>query len=1035
MNRLIEFFARQSIFANLLTIFVMIFGLYSFLKIRREVFPNINFDVITVTTALPGASAESVERLITNPLEQDLREVDGIKKMTSVSADNQSVIVLQLDPDQTTEAKAKNDIEDVVDNFRDLPEGAEDPIVTALESKKTPTVEVSLSGDVPETVLRETAKILERKIEAIRQVAKVQFNGLRDYEIRVEAKSAKLQSYQVALGDLINALKAANISIPGGPVDAQTDKDLDMIIRTSGEFVDVEDVKKTVIRANSLAEPIRIADVANVTQTLERPRILNRTNGKTSVGITVLKKETADAIDLVDNLNKVLEEAKPDIAPGIDIRLINDTSYWVKRRLAVLNGNLGVGLILVLIILGLVLPFRIAALVAIGIPFTFLGTMAYFFSNDIGLNLISMMGLIIVVGMLVDDAVVVTENCQAYIEKGLDPMQAAIVGTQKIWAPLAASVMTTVAAFLPLMFMSGIFGKFIQFIPLGVIVALVISLIEAYFILPNHFATLLKNNKKPLRGVFSNLWTKLIEAPYDWTVRRVLKFRYLVLLGFFGMIVGTILVAKQHLSFVLFPKGAIEIFLINVETPIGTPLERTAELMRPVEAVVGQLPANEIKDYLTRVGRQQQDEQRSKSGSSFAQIFVYLSPETDRNRSASEIIDDLRVKVGNPPGIDRITFELQAGGPPVGKPVSIGVRGDEYPQIMKAVEEVKLELAKLDGVSDIQDTFIPGKKELQVQVNEAEAAASGLNIREIGTMVRAAFEGIVASSIKTLDEEVDIRVSLSKEGQSREALQSLSIPNQRGQLIPLRRVASIGEDQGLTTYEHEDNRRQVKVTAEIDTSKSSALEVNNLMAAKIKDINKNHPSVSFNFGGEDTDTKESMQSLGISFAFALMGILFILIMLYKSILQPFLVATTIPMGAIAVVWTFILHNRPMSFLGMIGLISLAGVIVNNAIVLLDFVNSARAEGLDRIQSIISAANQRIRAIFLTTATTVVGILPTAYGIGGLDPFVVPIALALGWGLFAGSIMTCVVFPAIVAVADDFVFGLKAIFRRMLPRRS
>lgn len=1029
MNRLIAYFARQSIFVNLLTLFLLVFGVFALVKIRREVFPNINFDIITITTIYPGAAPESVERLITNPLEQDLREVDGIKKMTSISTDNQSIVVVQLDPDQVEVEKAERDIQDVVDNFRELPEDAEDPIVTILESKRQPTVEVAISGDVTEKELRGTAKSLEDVIEAIPEVAKVEYNGLRDFEITVEAKPEKLRAYQVSLAELISALRQTNTSIPGGPIDAIQPGDSEMIIRTIGEFETISDVEKTVVRANTFAEPILVKDVANVTETFERAKVLNYTNGSPSISLTVLKKEGADAIDLVDNLRKALDARKPEINPAIELNLINDSSYFVRRRLSVLTGNLAIGLVLVLVILGLILPLRIALLVSVGIPFSFLGTMAFFYSFGIGLSLISMMGLIIVVGMLVDDAVVVTENCQTYIEQGMSPEEAAIAGTQNIWAPLTASVLTTVAAFLPLMFMSGIFGKFIQYIPVGVVVALIISLIQGFFILPNHFAALLGKSRKPLRGLLAEQWFALIDRPYSAVIGKVLKWRYAALAGFVVFLVGSLFLAKKNLPFVLFPKGGIEAFVINVESPIGTPLERTHEWLAPIEEKVAALPKSELTDFTTRVGRQNLGNQRSKTGASFAQITVYLTAETERSRSATEIIDALRSDVGTVPDLKRVTYEALAGGPPVGKPVSIGVRGKNYPEMKLAADELKEYLKTLDGISDIEDNYILGKKELQVLVNNQEAAAAGLSVKDIGTMTRAAYEGIVSSSIKTLDEEIDIRVSLAKKDGTASALDVLQIPNQRGQLIPLRQVASVVENQGLATYEHEENKRQIRVTAEVDTQKTSPMAINNVIRQKTAELQKRHRGISFAFGGEDSDTKESLQSLLESFAFAFLGILFLLILLYKNIYQPFLVATTIPMGAVAVLWAFMLHGKPMSFLGMIGLISLAGVIVNNAIVLLDFVNRARADGADKLTSIRQACIQRVRPIFLTTATTVAGILPTAYGIGGLDPFVVPIALSLGWGLFVGSILTVFVFPAIVAISDDAVDLIQRIFHK------
>ena len=384
MNKLIEYFAKQGIFVDLITLFVFVTGIYSIASIKREVFPNINFDTITVVTAYPGASAESVERLITNPIEQDLKEVDGIKKLTSISREHGSTIILQLDPDQTTSDDAKADIEDVVDAIVDLPADSEDPVVTVLENKTTPAIEVTLAGSVSEDKLRETAKFLEEELELLPDVAKIQFNGLRDYEIRVEADPAKLKKFEISLSEIIGVLQRRNVSTPGGIIEGSSSNGhKEAIVRTIGEFKTKEEVANTVLRTNVFAEPIRIKDVATVIQEFERVTTAYRANGNPSMSLTVLKKESGDVLNMVADVKEKIESLSSQIDPGVQISYVNDTSYYVKRRISVLSNNLMVGLGLVLIVLSMILPWRVAAITAFGIPFAFLGAITIFYGNAI----------------------------------------------------------------------------------------------------------------------------------------------------------------------------------------------------------------------------------------------------------------------------------------------------------------------------------------------------------------------------------------------------------------------------------------------------------------------------------------------------------------------------------------------------------------------------------------------------------------------------------------------------------------------------
>ncbi len=980
-----------------------------------------------------------MEKLVTSPIERDLKEVDGIKKMMSTSAENRSYIMLQLDPDVATAAEIQADVEEVVDRF-DIPDGAEEPDVEVWDTGLVPIIEVVLGGDLPPMVLREQARLLEESLELIPEVARVSYSGLRDLEIQVEANPERLSKYRISLNELVQALAGQNRSIPGGVLERPPEKEgelgKDLVIRTKGDFVTEEDVRKTVIRANPLGNPIYVEDVASVALHLEEAAVLNRTNGEPSIRLTVLKKENADAIRLVDRVRETVSETLPGLHEGLSVTYVNDFSQFIRRRLSVLTSNLLIGLTLVVLVLSVMLPWRVALVTTVGIPFSFLATIFVFYINGVSINLITMMGLIIVIGMLVDDAIVVTENSIRYMEEGMAPLAASTRGTQEIWPAVTASVLTTVLAFFPLMIMSGIFGKFIQFIPAGVILALIFSLLQSFFILPYHIGRWVhRPNENEKRGWHQRLiartdafWQRFVVAPYLRLISGLIRIRYLTILAFVVFLIGTGFVASR-MKLILFPPDGIEMFLIRVDAPVGTRLEDTMKLLEPLEEMVASLPDHELEAFVTTGGIQQQsvDDPNTRRGTNYGQIMVYLTPEEDRDRDVDNVIETLRSEIGENDRL-KIVFERISGGPPVGKPISVGIRGREYSEILRAVEDMKKFVSGLEGTSDIDDTYAPGKQEVIVRVFPAEAAAAQLSVASIGYTVRAAYEGLIATTITRLDEEVDVRVSLRQEDKtSLDSLRSLFIPNPVGNLIPLNRVADFELTEGVEALEHENNQRQVRVTGEVDTNVTSASEVSAKIQAYVPEFLKAHPNVRVFFGGEDFDTQESLNSLARAFVMAILLIYFLLILTFKSFIQPFLVLTAIPLGLAGVIWTFFIHGEPFSFMCLLGAVALGGVVVNNSIVYLDFVNRERRAGVGLDESVLRAGSMRIRPIFLTTLTTVFGLLPTAYGIGGLDQFVVPVALSLGWGVLIGAMLTVITIPVTIRILDD-ISGLLGRFR-------
>ena len=1038
MRRLLQFFIRQRAFVELLTIGVIAVGIVSAYTIQKAVFPNITFDWITISTVFPGATAKEVENLVTNPLEQDLREVDGVEEMTSTSIAGSSSIFLRLDPDETTEEEAQRDIQNIVDRFGKLPENAEQPVVTVIETKMIPIIQVALTrtSDVSELQLREIARKMERELETIPGVARVDIRGLRDLEIHVIADQEKLRSKQISLSDLIRTVRSSNVSIPGGTISArETIKaGTEITVRAGERYESPMQVANTVVRANELGTAIRIADVAEVKYALDEPKFLTLTNGSPSLNLVVLQKEKADSLKLVEKLKQRVEELKGPLPKGVSYRFVDDLSDFIGRRLSILGSNLIFGVSFVILILPLIVPFRFALVIAAGIPFAFLGAITVLYVSGYSINLISMMGLVIVIGMLVDDAIVVTENAARLINDGQPSSVAALNGAMDVIRPVLASVTTTIIVFLPMLLMSGIIGKYIEAIPIAVIAALSISVMEAFFILPTHIAYWAKEKNRTKKersisklmkvtAVTRSYWDNKVQPGYLKAVKKVVQHRYVAVGAITVIFILSVFMASQKMKIVLFPPGATEVFYIRTQAPVGTSLQKHYSLVKPIEAELQKLPDTEVKTFVTLVGSHEHGEGDIQAirGSEYAQITVELTPPESRDRSTEEIIEGLRSKIGITEGLTNIAYQRESTGPPVGKPVSIGIMGSEYSSILSAVEIVKQTLREVNGVSDIEDSFVRGKKELKVGIVESESAASAVTEEEVGLAVRAAFEGVEATTIQELEEEVAVRGILSKPDRDRIAtINEVNVTNSAGDLISLKNVTKLEEQETVGRYEHLDNRRQVRVTAEVNTDLISSTEATELVRTMIPKIKAGHPDLQFDFGGEEEETQESIRSLRNIFFVALLGIFLILVLTFNNLLQPFLILLTVPLGITAVIIVFFIHRMPLSFLGILGIIALSGVIANNAIVLVDFVNQKRRAGFDRLESIFEAAKVRLKPIFLTTMTTVAGIMPTAYGLGGRDPFVVPIARALGWGILVGSLLTMFVFPAALAVVDDIM---------------
>lgn len=1021
--KLAEFSVKQSLFVNLLSVFCIIAGIAAAVGMSREAFPNISSGIVQVMTIFPGSSAEEVEKLITTPLEKELKEVDDIEEITSSSIEGISTIVMKMEADVENRDRVVNDVQRAIDRVRNLPEDAEDPLVNEWDTKNIPVIGVALSGNISEKELQNIAEILEDELLDIAGAATVRRYGWRDQEMWVEVDPDKLQEYYISIEEIMDSLKRRNVSMPAGSL---IDGSKEFNIRTTGEFGSLEEIEDVVIRANDAGNWIKIKDVATVKDTFHDGDMIDKTFGTRSVYLVIIKKSSADAIDVVNRIKKTVEEFKKTAPSELKISYVDDLSFYIKRRLNVLMRNGIVGFILVVTALLIFLNRHVAIVTALGIPIAFLATFIMMSFLGYSINLITMFGLIIVLGMLVDDGIIIAENCYRYMEGGMLPREAAIVGTQEVMKPVTATILTTMAAFSPLMMMEGMLGKFIRYIPIVVIIALVASMFEAFIILPSHISDFVRLKKdkdgKPISKKEKEWFQKLVKF-YTKILVAAINRRYKVCLGVFIAFLVCVILAVKVMPFELFSSRGIEIFYVRGEAKIGTPLEKTDEYISKIEDRISELPKNELDAFITQVGMIAEDPNspHARRGSHLTQIVVYLTPERERKRDAKTIIEDLRTKTKDYEGFERLYYEKVKTGPPVGKPVVIKIRGEHFHVLEEIADKFKSYLNTVKGVSDVNDDYEPGKDEIGIVVDEGAATRAYLTVGDIARSVRNAFEGGIATSIRRRKaaEEIDVLVKFpEKERNDFKAFDKVLIPNKFGDLIPLNKVSRLEKKQGIFGVSHLDGKRVINVMADADNDVITSSEVNRLVMNEFRNIGDEYAGYTVKYGGEQEETMKSMKSLVKAFLLAFILIFMILSTNFKSLIHPLVVMVAIPFGLIGVVTMFILHREPFSFLAVIGIVGLSGVVVNDSIILVEFINRLREKGIDRRCSIIEAGQLRLRPVLLTTITTFCGLMPVAYGIGGGDPILVPMALAMCWGLVFATALTLIVIPCIYAIIDD-----------------
>ncbi len=1037
---------NNPVLANMLMILIIIFGLYAWITLPRELTPEIALQTATVTTIYQGASPEAVEKLVTAPIEDAIEEnVSKINLMLSTSSEGRSIISVDFEEMSDREFdKEMENLRTAVEGVNDLPEEIlDDPKVIELDvSSGFPMLTIVVGGSISETQMRDIAENLKEEILEIKNISGVQIAGLREREIWIEVNPDRLKAYNLPITTVAMALQVGNLNLPAGTMEIGNSE---FMVRTIGEFPNPDYIGETIIGIQPSGTPLRLSDVATVSDTYEKARTLSRINGESSISLSVQKKKEGNTISLVAKLRELVEERKTDLPEGAVLTPVNDYSVILKERLGILETNAVFGLILVILMLFLFIGWRNALFAALGIPVAFMATFWFMSIAGYSLSGVSLFGLILVVGIVVDDAIVVIENTYRHIERGETPKDAAIKGAEEVGWPVLAASLTTIGAFGPLMFMSGVSGQFMRIVPIMAIIVLVASLFEVFVILPAHVSEWGKARVKTGRSRLEGLRTRStgafttsirIAGFFAWftTIFDIIRNRYVRILKltirrryifvgsvlFIGLIVcvGAFMLLDKE----LFPGEDFPQFYVKAEMPPSYGIQETTAVIAQLEDAAKTLPTDEVAAIVSNVGLHTPTTGLMEGityGSNFGELIIELVPKQERTRNTDQIIASLRKQTTEISGIEKLNFVKLQGGPPQGQDVEVKVKGDRFEQLSEIADRLKVTLSGIDGVEDIRDDFRIGKSELRIYLKREKAAIFGMSTLQVSQTVRTAIEGAKATTYREADDAIDVIVKYREDRlQTIQELENLLITTPTGSIIPLKDVAVIAEDKGYADIRRFEGERAISVYATVDKSKTSPFIVNQNLRDSFKDIESLYPGYRLDFRGV---FNEITQSFGELWKLFIIGVLVIYVILgaqFKSFTQPIIILFAVPFGMIGAMVGLLFSNATLSMVAMFGIVALAGIVVNDSIVMIDFINKRRESGYNRWYAILKGCSIRLRPIILTSLTTIIGLIPMSLGLGGKSPIWTPMANTIIFGLAFATLMTLFVMPSLYAITTD-----------------
>ncbi|MCG6868533.1 MAG: efflux RND transporter permease subunit [Gammaproteobacteria bacterium] len=1001
------------VLANLVFVLVLLMGFLSYKQLPREQDPTINFNWIDITTVMPGASAEDMEKRVTDILEDAIRTVSDIKFVSSNSHASVSNILVRFndDIDETTFNKRITDLRREIQNKEDeLPEEAEDPFIFEITSSNAfPSATVLVTGPANDENLRRQAELVKKDIERMKGVDRVMDTALAEPELQILFYPERLEGLGISPVRLADSVAAYFRDISGGSVSVG---DQDWLVRLVGTDSDPGYLARLPV--STPAGEIPLESVADVVRGREKPEHLISHEGRPAIMLAVTKKGSANTLELVERINAYVEERNRLRAKtGVTLVLADDQTEITRNALNIMQRNALLGLFLVLFVTWVFLGSRIAILTSVGIPFILAATFWFLAGIDQTLNVTVLLGVVISLGMLVDDAVVVVEGIFYRLQAGQDAMRASLESLREVIAPVTTAVLTTIAAFVPLMLLPGILGKYMLIIPLVVSSALSISLVEAYWMLPSHIIAANVSFARPSRIHSRRLrFLHFIRVKYTRFLVKVLRYPKTTLASIamlFVLALAAVFSGQIRMEF--FASDPVRLFYVNVEMSAGTPLEETLAKTLEVEARVRtHVRPDEARSIVSYAG-EMFTETAPRQGKHLGQILVALNPRAEGLRSVDEMIESMRSDVSTTPGPTKLSFLRLAGGPPTSKPINIKVRGDQIETIRKAAGALQDIMRGNDAIRDISDDDSPGQMELVMKINHDAARRAGVDPLEIARAVRMLVDGEVVASMQDQGEELEVRLrARPRDIDDITELLFVTLPTTDGRQIPLRALMDSNLKLGLINIRHYNFRRAITVEADIDKQRIDTVAANNTILESWEAVSDRYPNISLDFSGELDDIQESMDAIFSLFLFGIGLMYAILGTQFRSYFQPLMILVTVPMAFTGVVAGLFITGNPLSLFTMYGVVALAGISVNAAIVLISAANARLAAGMSVLHATLYAARRRVIPILITSLTTIAGLFSLATGLGGHSLLWGPVATAIVWGLVVSTCLTLFVIP-------------------------
>lgn len=1039
MRTFVAAFARNSVFANILLAGFVFAGFLASQFMVRELFPEFAIEVITVDVPYPGADPEEAEEGISRKIEEAIDGLEGIKTYTTHSMENRGSAMIEIVEGYDV-AKAKDEIKNRIDAISTFPDDAERPVVSQLTLKREVMV-LALSGPLDERRLKEWAEEIKDEIRALPGISQASIFGTREYEISIEVSEERLRQYSLTFEQVANAVRASSLNQAGGTIRAEGEE---VRLRTIGRKYWGDEFEKIVVLARPQGDIITLGDIATVRDGFVEDPLFSRFNGEPAAAIFVSKTSEEDAIAISETIYDYIEKKRTSLPEGLSMTVWSDTSEVIEARINLLLKNGLIGLTLVFLLLWMFLDLRLSFWAAMGIPISLAGGLAVMWFGGATINMISLFGLIMVLGIVVDDAIVVGEAIYVHRKNGDGPLEAAVNGTIEVGIPVIAAVTTTVVAFLPLMFIGGIMGKFIAILPVAVIAALLVSLAECLVMLPAHLNHIPdpndpklkeKQRRNPVRRVrlaISDGLEWFVEHIYQPVLGLALKRRYIAVCVAISVLLFTIgLQRGGFVKFVMFPPVDGNSLTATVEFPNGTPAEVTERAVERMSAAVRKVEAETdtvsgdpfIKNLFALVGgsladRPMEDGGNAGSSPHVGSVRIEMLESEYRGVHQRELTRRWESEIGSIPGAISLSIQGMEAGPP-GKPIEIWVQGQRMEALLAAADEVKERLSQFEGVSQIQSDFRPGKNEIRFRL-KPEARAMGITVNDLARQVYAGFFGQEALRLQRGRDDIRVRVRYPLEERSQlSELENVRIRTPQGQEVPLRSVAELSYGPGYAGITRTDGLRRVAVSADVDTKVANTAEiVESLQSGYFDRLIGHYPGISISVEGEQKDSAESLGSLFIGFPLALVGIFVIIATIFRSYVQPFVIMVTVPFGIIGAIFAHLIMGIPVTLMSMFGIVALSGVVVNDAIVLIERINGYVAEGMPFFEALRRGGVRRFRAIFLTTISTVGGLMPIIVERDLQAQFLIPMALSIAGGVAFATVLTLVLVPCLLGILND-----------------